>query len=147
MLTDALAMAASRSTRGRLGAEVTNARFSRACAAPLPRTDTVTSTVTKPYPIQSGKTGESVTRSATPLRKAAKGEKDFMRDLHDMLIKHNPDAAESELTNWGGWWRNRFRTHPAKAHRVLAELLCLVKEGRIRKTPGAAGMDLWGRLP
>ena len=75
------------------------------------------------------------------------GETDFMRRLQETLGRHSPATAESELTNWGGWWRNRFRQDPAKAARVLAELGSMVKEGRIQKNPGAAATDLWKRLP
>ncbi len=70
-----------------------------------------------------------------------------MRDLQETLELHNPATAESELTNWGGWWRNRFRQNPAKAVRLLAEMRSMVKEGRIHKNPGAAAVDLWKRLP
>ena len=51
------------------------------------------------------------------------------------------------MKNWGGWWRNRFRENPSKAARVLAELASMVKERRINRNPGAAGLDLWNRLP
>ncbi len=55
--------------------------------------------------------------------------------------------AARELANWGGWWRNRFREDHAKADRVLAEVLSMVRERRITFSPGAAAVDLWGRLP
>ena len=70
-----------------------------------------------------------------------------MDGLKEAVALFSPDAAELEQTNWGGWWRNRFREHPDKARRVLAEIRVMIKEGTIRKTPGAAAMDLWNRLP
>ncbi len=78
--------------------------------------------------------------------KAVAGERDFLDDLAAVLERHNPDSAESELTNWGGWWRNRYRENPAKARRVLGELKAMVLERRITKRPGAAGVDLWKRM-
>jgi hypothetical protein len=51
------------------------------------------------------------------------------------------------MTNWGGWWRNRYRENPDKARRVLAELAGMIRERRIKRNPGAAGLDLWGRTP
>jgi len=63
------------------------------------------------------------------------------------LSAHSPKKAGLELENWGGWWRNRYRENPQKARRVLAELLSMVRERRIRKNAGAAGADLWKRLP
>ena len=59
----------------------------------------------------------------------------------------SPPGAKAELTNWGGWWRNRFRKCPDKARRVLAEIKSMILEKRIRTTPGRAAIDLWKRLP
>ena len=52
-----------------------------------------------------------------------------------------------KLKNWGGWWRNRYRENPDKARRVLAELGSMVKERRVKRNAGAAGLDLWKRFP
>ena len=51
------------------------------------------------------------------------------------------------MENWGGWWRNRYREDPEKARRVLAEVRSMIRERRIHTNPGAAGKDLWSRLP
>jgi hypothetical protein len=74
-------------------------------------------------------------------------EKEFLKDVTEVMGKWRPAAAEAELENWGGWWRNRHRQNADKARRVLAEIGALVKEGRVDKSPGAAAVDLWKRLP
>jgi hypothetical protein len=74
------------------------------------------------------------------------GEAGFLKDVAD-LWPEGSRAAKLELTNWGGWWRNRFRDNPRKARAVLAEIRSLRKEGRPVKNPGAAAADLWKRLP
>ena len=58
-----------------------------------------------------------------------------------------PDTARTELANWGGWWRNRFRERPNKAWRVLTEVRSMARERRITQNPGAAAADLWKRSP
>ena len=70
-----------------------------------------------------------------------------MEELVQALAVHNPKKAQAELENWGGWWRNRYRENPPKARRVLAEVASMIREHRIRRNPGAAGADLWKRLP
>ncbi len=70
-----------------------------------------------------------------------------MSDLNRMLLAFDPASARDELNNWGGWWRNRFRENPDKARRILADVHNQVKEANISKTPGAAAVDLWNRLP
>ncbi len=70
-----------------------------------------------------------------------------MSDLNRMLLAFDPATAQDELNNWGGWWRNRFRENADKATRVLADVATLVKEHRIKVSPGAAAHDLWRRLP
>ena len=74
-------------------------------------------------------------------------ENQFLEDLQNTLTTFSPKAASWESKNWGGWWRNRYREDPDKARRVLAELASMIKEGRIKRNPGAAGLDLWSRLP
>ena len=89
--------------------------------------------------------------SSTLMVSARKGEagaeKDFLADVHDQLTSFSPKEASSELTNWGGWWRNRFRENPDRARRVLAEIGSMCREHRIHSSPGAAAADLWSRLP
>ena len=89
--------------------------------------------------------------SSTLMVSARKGEagaeKDFLADVHDQLTSFSPKEANSELTNWGGWWRNRFRESPDRARRVLAEIGSMCRERRILSSPGAAAADLWTRLP
>ena len=97
--------------------------------------------------VQKRLTAERLTRSESPRKKGAKGETEFMADVEATVALFSPDAAPLERTNWGGWWRNRYRESADKAARVLAEVRAMVKEGTIRKTPGAAGVDLWKRLP
>jgi hypothetical protein len=106
-----------------------------------------TETVQKQNRTKTVKLTEHLMRSASVQKKAAPGEDHFMDDLGEVFRLFSPDTAEGEMENWGGWWRNRFRESPDKARRVLAEARSMVKEGTIRKTPGAAGADLWKRLP
>ena len=85
--------------------------------------------------------------SASLPRKSAGAEKEFLAQVLEMFNAWNPGSADNQLTNWGGWWRNRFRQDAGKAQRVLADVRLLVKEGRILQDPGAAAHDLWKRLP
>ena len=162
VLTEARRTVASYVARGRLGGKTTQAKRSSSSATPQPppmlspatpeppamlNTVTDTDTGTEQNSTLSGKKAERSTLSPSAHEKQSSGETDFMRTLQETLERHSPATAESELTNWGGWWRNRFRQDPAKAARVLAELGSMVKEGRIQKNPGAAATDLWKRLP
>ena len=90
---------------------------------------------------------ERLTRSVSAHEKSPGAEKDFLEDVKAALEAWGPERAAAELTNWGGWWRNRFREDGSKAQRVLAEIRSMVRERRILSNPGAAAMDLWGRLP
>ena len=90
---------------------------------------------------------ERLTLSVSAHEKSPGAEKDFLGDVKAALEAWGPERAEAELTNWGGWWRKRFRESPDKARRVLAEIRSMVREGRILSNPGAAAMDLWKRLP
>ena len=86
-------------------------------------------------------------KPAVLLEKASPEEGRFMADLVEALSHCGPKLQERELTNWGGWWRNRFRENPRKARRILAELSVMIRERRIQRNAGAAGKDLWDRLP
>jgi hypothetical protein len=90
---------------------------------------------------------ERLTLSSEPPKKGDEREKEFLEQLQSAIQRYSPANAAAEMQNWGGWWRNRFRENPAKARRVLAELASMVKEHRINRNPGAAGLDLWNRLP
>ncbi len=70
-----------------------------------------------------------------------------MRELRETMETFDPKQAAQELGGWGGWWRNRFRENADKARRVLADVRSMIAERRIKRNPGAAGLDLWGRLP
>ena len=91
--------------------------------------------------------------SSTPLQggneepKEAAEERHFLAGLHTALRRYNPALAKAEMTNWGGWWRNAYRTNPDKSRRVLAEISSMITEHRINSNPGAAALDLWKRLP
>jgi len=74
-------------------------------------------------------------------------ERLFLVSLNNVLRRYSPDLAKTEMTNWGGWWRNAFRTSPDKTRRVLADLNNMISERRIISNPGAAALDLWKRLP
>jgi hypothetical protein len=90
---------------------------------------------------------ERSTRSASAHPQKDSGESAFLLDVRRALQLWSPAFADTELDNWGGWWRNRYRENGKKALRVLAEIRGMVREGRIRGNPGAAAGDLWKRLP
>jgi len=87
------------------------------------------------------------TFSSSTRENSSDTEAAFLEDLRRAIAVYSPARAQAELTNWGGWWRNRFRENPAKARRILAELRSMIRERRIRRNPGAAAKDLWERLP
>ena len=74
------------------------------------------------------------------------GEPSFMGDVLRLFEQCGPQVQEKEMTNWGGWWRNRYREDAGKAKRVLAEVRSMLREGKIRRNPGAAAQDLWKRF-
>jgi hypothetical protein len=74
-------------------------------------------------------------------------EQEYLADVAAVMALASPIAAEKELDNWGGWWRNRYRENPDKSRRVLAEVRSMIRERRVTTNPGAAAVDLWGRLP
>ena len=109
--------------------------------------DPCTVTVQKQRTATAIKPDERLTLSGSTREQPRDGEREFLEELRQALQAYNPQKAEGELTNWGGWWRNRFRENPAKARHVLAELRSMIRGGRIRRNPGAAAKDLWDRLP
>ena len=92
-------------------------------------------------------TDERLTCTGSAQEKGSEKERDFLRELQEVLLLWSPAFAKDELANWGGWWRNRFRENPAKAQRLIAELRTMIKEGGIKGNPGAVAGDLWKRLP
>ena len=87
------------------------------------------------------------TLSVSARKGEAGSEKEFLDRVREELGAISPQYAAKELTNWGGWWRNRFREDPDRATRVLAEIGSMCREGRILTSPGAAASDLYQRLP
>ena len=87
------------------------------------------------------------TLSVSARKGEAGSEKEFLDRVREELGAISPQCAAKELTNWGGWWRNRFREDPDRATRVLAEIGSMCREGRILTSPGAAASDLYQRLP
>jgi hypothetical protein len=90
---------------------------------------------------------ERLTLSSEPPRKGDDRERNFLKELSEGFHRFSPKDAVAESKNWGGWWRNRYRENPDKAQRVLNEVLSMIKERKIKRNPGAAGVDLWNRLP
>ena len=90
---------------------------------------------------------ERLTLSGEPHKKGDDREGNFLQDLREGFHRFSPKEAAAEINNWGGWWRNRYRENPDKAQRVLHEVLSMIKERKIKRHPGAAGVDLWSRLP
>jgi hypothetical protein len=114
--------------------------------SPLQAPSNITEQYSTEHPL-SGKTAERLTLSGSAPKEGDNREKEFLEELHATIQRFSPPSAAAEMRNWGGWWRNRFRENPAKAARVLAEVASMVKERRIKRNPGAAGLDLWNRLP
>jgi hypothetical protein len=92
-------------------------------------------------------TAERSTLSGSALKNRAAREKHFLASVKATMSLWNAASGKTELINWGGWWRQRFREDPDKAQRILNEVLCLIREQRITSSPGAAATDLWKRLP
>jgi hypothetical protein len=93
-------------------------------------------------------TAERLTLNGLPREKAAESpERDFLTAVGEMMEAWKKGAGTSEMKNWGGWWRNKFRKSPKKARAVLNDVRSLVNERRITKNPGNAAVDLWKRLP
>jgi len=90
---------------------------------------------------------ERLTLIGEPPKKGDDREGNFLKDLREGFHRFSPKEAAAEINNWGGWWRNRYRENPDKAQRVLNEVLSMIKERKIKRNPGAAGVDLWNRLP
>ena len=85
--------------------------------------------------------------SASPPSSKGSAEQKFLAQVVEVIATGSPKEGSAELTNWGGWWRNRFREDADKARRILAELRGMIREHRITGSPGAAAGDLWKRLP
>ena len=90
---------------------------------------------------------ERLTLSGSARKGSAVGEKRFLEDVKEMLDLWNPGQGQTELANWGGWWRKRYRENADKARRIVAEIRGMIRERRITGNAGAAAMDLWKRLP
>ena len=125
----------------------------RARAMPQPGCQGTAGGAPGPVPLQDSTApdqtvnAERLPRSGSPRGQEARGEADFMAELREVCETWRAGSSQAELANWGGWWRNRYREDPGKMRRVLADVRSLVKEGRIMESPGAAAVDLWGRLP
>jgi hypothetical protein len=86
-------------------------------------------------------TAERLTLNGLPREKAAESpEKDFLTAVGEMMEAWKKGAGTSEMKNWGGWWRNKFRKSPKKARAVLNDVRSLVNERRITKNPGNAAV-------
>ena len=73
-------------------------------------------------------------------------ENRFLNELARTLSEFDNTQSSRELTNWGGWWRLRYRENSDKAWRVLAEVRSMIKEKRVLRNAGAAAKDLWERF-
>jgi hypothetical protein len=104
-------------------------------------------TVNQPVAAASPLSGSTPLQEGERPNPKAAEERFFLADLLTILRRFDPKLASAEMANWGGWWRNAFRTNPAKTRRVLAELSSMIAEHRVHTNPGAAAADLWKRLP
>jgi len=69
----------------------------------------------------------------------------FLLEVVDVFERWQPGTSRAELSQSGAWWRLAYRQDPELMRRVLAEVLCAVKEGRIGETPGQMAVDTWKR--
>ena len=79
--------------------------------------------------------------------KTTKAENFFLLEVGAMMEQWRKGSSKAELSGSGAWWRLTYRTAPDLMTRVLAEVLMLVKESRIKTSPGQAAVDLaqrWG---
>jgi hypothetical protein len=86
---------------------------------------------------QNGRGGKSKTGT----------ENIFLLDVRAMMERWRKGSGNAELKNSGAWWRLAFRHDPELMRRVLADVVVMVKEGRIKETPGQAAVNLaqnWG---
>ena len=90
---------------------------------------------------------EHLMRSVSVRGKPHSAEKELLGELKEIYEQWRAGSSGLVMENWGGWWRNRIREDADKARRILAEMRVLVREGRVIGEPGAAGADLWKRLP
>jgi hypothetical protein len=67
-------------------------------------------------------------------------EQEFM----EKLMNHTGPVG---MANYGGMWRNRWRTNPQKCFRVLVSMEADLKEGKEVRSRGGYLADLWKRLP
>jgi len=104
-------------------------------------------TVNQPVAAASPLSGSTPLQEGEMPNPKATEERFFLADLLTILRRFDPKLASAEMANWGGWWRNAFRTNPGKTRRVLAELSSMIAEHRVHTNPGAAAADLWKRLP
>lgn len=101
-----------------------------------------------------GKTGEKSIKRSTVLNaiepgaksgKKALREKVFLLDVAAVMDRWKKGHSKYEMTNSGAWWRLAWRKDADLIERVLADVLCQVKESKIGDSPGAAAVDLWKR--
>jgi hypothetical protein len=114
-----------------------------ASGAPLTRLSDVTGKTDSPDSSLSDYADRS---KGKELLKRKGGEKGFLAQVAFVIARWSPQEAEKELLEWGGWWTNRFREDADKVRRVLAEVESMIRESRIKVTPGKAAQDLWKRF-
>lgn len=89
-------------------------------------------------------TGFNASKAAGGAKKLSP-ENAFLSDIDAMMESWRKGSSKAELMNSGGGWRSRFRQNPDLVQRVMAEIRCMIREGKIKKHPGAAAVDLWNR--
>jgi hypothetical protein len=77
--------------------------------------------------------------------KAPSRENTFLLDVAACMDRWQKGAGKKEMLNSGAWWRLAYQANARLAEKVLADTLCQVKEGAIKKHPGAHAVDLWKR--
>ena len=152
VLREAQAVHASASARGKAGNEQRWARppaIAERSQAAIAEPSHFKNSNSSQYRVHSTshKTSERSEFKAQDAGQGSDKETRFIADVAAVISTWSPKEASGELTNWGGWWRNRYRENPRKSQKVLAEIKGMILEHRIRRSPGAAARDLWKRLP
>ena len=69
----------------------------------------------------------------------------FLARVGVMMENWKKGSSKAELANSGAWWRMSYRANPDLVQRVLSEVQVMVRENKIRESPGQTAVDLWKR--
>lgn len=103
---------------------------------------TITVEVDKePFKRSTGLTAQKAGRG----KPKSTAENVFLLDVGAMMEKWKKGSSKAELSGSGVWWRLAYRADAELMRKVLADVLGMVKESKIKVTPGKTAVDLWKR--